>query len=180
MSDSLQHKLDRVRPPRVQITYDVEIGDAVQNKELPLIVGILADAAGKPEKPLPKLKDRSFVEIDNDNFDDVLASLAPRLPLQVENRLAGDGSRMNVELRFSKLEDFDPVSIIKQVEPLRRLYDARERLNDLLAKLEGNDELNALLVSVMESSDQQSALRGALEGPQAAAATPAATPADDE
>ncbi|ALG72575.1 type VI secretion protein [Azospirillum thiophilum] len=180
MSDSLQHKLDRVRPPRVQITYDVEIGDAVQNKELPLIVGILADAAGKPEKPLPKLKDRSFVEIDNDNFDDVLASLAPRLPLQVENRLAGDGSRMNVELRFSKLEDFDPVSIIKQVEPLRRLYDARERLNDLLAKLEGNDELNALLVSVMESSDQQSALRGALEGPQAAVAAPAATPADDE
>lgn len=178
MSESLQHKLDRVRPPRVQITYDVEIGDAIQNKELPLIVGILADAAGKPEKPLPKLKDRSFVEIDPDNFDDVLASLAPRLPLQVDNRLANDGSRMNVELRFNKLEDFDPVSIIKQVEPLRRLYNARERLNDLLAKLEGNDELNALLVSVMESSDQQSALRGALEGP--AEAKPAATPADDE
>ncbi len=179
MSESLQHKLDRVRPPRVQITYDVEIGDAVQNKELPLIVGILADAAGKPEKPLPKLKDRSFVEIDPDNFDDVMASLAPRLPLQVDNRLANDGSRMNVDLRFNKLEDFDPVSIIKQVEPLRRLYDARERLNDLLAKLEGNDELNALLVSVMESSDQQSALRGALEGP-AAVADPVAPPADEE
>lgn len=104
-----------------------------------------------------------------------MASIGPRLPLQVENRLANDGSTLNVDLRFSKLEDFDPVSIIKQVDPLRRLYDARERLNDLLAKLEGNDELNALLVSVMENSEQQSALRGALDG-----AAPADSSATDE
>src|SRR3954452_22421560 len=124
MPESTQHKLDRVRPPRVQITYDVEIGSAIQKKELPMVVGILADLSGKPDAPLPKLKDRKFVEIDRDNFNKVLAGIKPRLAFQVENTLQNDGSKMNVELRFGHRDDFDPEQVVRQVEPLRQLLEA--------------------------------------------------------
>lgn len=106
MPESTQHKLDRIRPPRVQITYDVEIGGAIEKKELPLVIGVLADLSGKPDAPLPKLKERGFVEIDRDNFNDVLASIAPRVAFAVENKLAKDGSYLNTELRFRSMDDF--------------------------------------------------------------------------
>ena len=115
MAESLQHKLDRVRPPRVQITYDVETGGAIQKKELPFVVGILADLYGKPAEAPPPLKERKFVEIDRDNFNDVLASIAPRLALQVDNTLSSDGGKLSVELKFQQLDDFGPLSIIQQV-----------------------------------------------------------------
>lgn len=153
MAESTQHKLDRVRPPRVQITYDVEIGNAIEKKELPLVVGILADLSGKPETPLPKLTDRRFIEIDRDNFNDVLKSIAPRTTLQVENTLSGDGSKLNVELRFSHIDDFDPIDLVKQVTPLRRLFEARQRLRDLLTKLDGNDDLDKLLQDVVANTE---------------------------
>lgn len=153
MAESIQHKLDRIRPPRVQITYDVEIGDAIEKKELPLVVGIMADLSGKPEAPLPKLGERRFVTIDRDNFNTVMASINPRVALQVENRVADDGSKLNVELRFSKFEDFEPVNIVKQITPLRRLFEARQRLRDLLTKLDGNDELDHLLQEVVASTE---------------------------
>jgi type VI secretion system protein ImpB len=153
MPESTQHKLDRIRPPRVQITYDVEIGGAIQKKELPLVVGILADLSGKPDVPLPKLKDRKFVEIDRDNFNDILKSTNPRLALRVDNKLANDGSKLNVELRFQNIDDFGPLSLVKQVKPLNALLDARGRLNDLLAKLDGNDELDAVLQKIIKDTD---------------------------
>src|SRR5579872_4891577 len=112
MPESIQHKLDRIRPPRVQITYDVEIGGAIEKKELPLVIGVLADLSGKPETPLAKLKERGFVEIDRDNFNDVMASIGPRLAYSVENKLANDGSYVNAELRFRNMEDFTPVNLI--------------------------------------------------------------------
>lgn len=153
MAESTQHKLDRVRPPRVQITYDVEVGDATQKKELPFIVGVLADLSGQPAQALPKVKDRKFVEIDRDNFNDVLASIGPRAVFRVDNKLANDGSKLNVELKFSHMDDFNPTSIVKQVEPLRKLLEARQRLNDLLGKLDGNDKLDELLQEVVANSD---------------------------
>src|ERR1700757_2992232 len=153
MAESTQHKLDRIRPPRVQITYDVEIGGAIQKKELPLVVGILADLSGKPDVPLPKLKDRKFVEIDRDNFNDILKATAPRLALRVDNKLANDGSKLNVELRFQNIEDFGPLNIVRQVKPLNALLEARGRLNDLLAKLDGNDELDAVLQKIVKDTD---------------------------
>ncbi|MBW1765680.1 MAG: type VI secretion system contractile sheath small subunit [Deltaproteobacteria bacterium] len=152
MAESTQHKLDRIRPPRVQITYDVEIGDAIEMKELPFVAGILADLSGNPEEPLPKLKERKFVEIDRDNFNDVLAAANPRIAVRVDNRLTNDGTKLNVELKFKHIEDFEPVNIIKQLEPLKRLFDARQRLNDLLTKLDGNDELDKILQDVIENS----------------------------
>ncbi len=163
MAESIQHKLDRVRPPRVQITYDVEIGGAIVMKELPFVVGILADLSGMPAEPLPKLKERKFVEIDRDNFNDVLASAAPRLAFRVDNKLTEDDTQLNVELHFNNIDDFEPVSVLKQVEPLRQLFEARLRLRDLLAKLDGNDDLDALLREVIESTDQQAELRKAIE-----------------
>ena len=153
MPESTQHKLDRIRPPRVQITYDVEIGGAIEKKELPLVIGVLADLSGKPEAPLPKLKERGFVEIDRDNFNDVLASIAPRAAFAVENKLAKDGSYLNTELHFRSMEDFSPVNIVAQVPALKRLFDARNRLSDLLAKLDGNDELDGALQQIVGDTD---------------------------
>jgi type VI secretion system protein ImpB len=165
MPESTQHKLDRVRPPRVQITYDVEIGSAIQKKELPMVVGILADLSGSPDTPLPKLKDRKFVEIDHDTFDDVLAAIHPRLALRVPNKLSGDntGSSLNVELRFNSLEDFNPVNILQQIEPMRKLFEARARLSDLLSKLDGNDVLEAKLAEIAQSRDTMKQLQGAVK-----------------
>lgn len=154
MPESTQHKLDRVRPPRVQITYDVETGGAIQMKELPFVVGIMADLSGKPAEPLPKVKERKFVEIDRDNFDDVLDSMKPRLALRVDNKLADDNSKLNVELSFNSIDDFNPVNIINQVEPVKKLYEARQHLVDLLAKLDGNDALDGLLQDVMSNTER--------------------------
>lgn len=164
MSESTQHKLSRVRPPRVQITYDVEIGDAIQMKELPLVVGIMADLAGKPTEALPPIAKRKFVEIDRDNINDVMASIKPRLAFQVANRLeepedGEEGSQLNVALEFEHLDDFHPESVVKQIEPLRKLYEARQRLTDLMAKLDGNDDLDALLRDVAANTEKQEEIK---------------------
>jgi len=153
MAESLQHTLDRVRSPRVQITYDVEIGDAIEMKEIPFVVGVLADLSGKPDEPLPKVKDRKFVEIDRDNFNQVLAGMKPRLAYRVDNKLTNDDSKMAVELRFKSLDDFHPERVAEQVTPVRKLVQARKRLSDLLAKLDGNDKLDELLQDVLASTD---------------------------
>jgi type VI secretion system protein ImpB len=167
MPESTQKKLSRIRPPRVQITYDVEIGDAIQMKELPFVVGIMADLSGKPAEALPKLKERKFVEIDRDNFNDVLASCAPRLALRADNKLSKDDSKLNVELHFRNIDDFGPVEVIKQVEPLRKLFDARQKLMDLLAKLDGNDKLDALLQEIVDNPETQKALKAGTAAPAA-------------
>jgi type VI secretion system protein ImpB len=153
MAESLQHTLDRVRAPRVQITYDVEVGDAIEMKEIPFVVGVLADLSGKPDDPLPKVKDRKFVEIDRDNFNQVLAGMKPRLAYRVDNKLTDDDSKIAVELRFKSLDDFHPERVAEQVTPIRKLVEARKRLSDLLAKLDGNDKLDELLQDVLANTD---------------------------
>ena len=164
MPESTQHKLDRIRPPRVQITYDVEIGGAIQKKELPLVMGILADLSGKPEEALPKLKDRKFVEIDRDNFNDILKSITPRVTMQVDNKLSKDGGKTNIELKFRHMDDFSPLNIVKQVEALRKLFESRQKLNDLLAKLDGNDTLDHMLQTVTGNADEMKQLKAATDG----------------
>src|SRR5512142_993060 len=160
--ESIQQKLKRVRPPRVQITYDVEIGGARELKEPPFVVGVLGDFSGQPDQPLPRVKDRKLVEIDRDNFDQVLASMAPRLALRVDNKLQDDGSKMNAELRFNSLDDFNPDNIVQQVEPLRKLVEQRQKLRDLLSKTDGNDKLEAMLQNVLQSSKAQAELSRSL------------------
>jgi type VI secretion system protein ImpB len=160
--ESIQHKIDRIRPPRVQITYDVEVGGALELKELPFVVGVLGDFVGKPEEPLPGVKQRKFVEIDRDNFDQVLSGMKPRLAYTTENKLQDDGSKMGVELKFNSIEDFEPDQIVQQVEPLRKLVEARQKLSDLLSKMDGNDKLESLLSDVLANADKQKELSDAL------------------
>jgi type VI secretion system protein ImpB len=164
--ESVHAKLERVRPPRIHVTYDVEIGGAMEKKELPLVVGILADMSGKPEEAIPPLKKRKFVEIDRDNFNDVLAASAPRIAFQVDSRLAED-SKLNVELKFRDIEDFEPVNVLKQVEPLRKLFEARQRLADLITKLDGNDDLDRLLQEVVINTEGLQELKPAAAADEA-------------
>jgi len=156
--ESLQHKIDRVRPPRVQITYDVEVGGAIELKELPFVLGVMGDFVGKPEEPLPAFKNRKFVEIDPDNFNQVLAGMAPRLAYTVDNKMQDDGSKMGVELKFSSIEDFEPDRIVQQVEPLRKLVEARQKLADLRSKMDGNEKLETMLEDIIANVDKQKEL----------------------
>ena len=151
--ESLQHTLDRVRSPRVQITYDVEIGGAIELKELPFVVGVLADLIGKPEEPLPRLRDRKFVDIDRDNFDAVLKGMKPHLAFRVDNKLMDDDTKMAVELRFNKLDDFEPEQVAKQIDPLRKLLEVRQQLSGLLTKMDGNDRLSEQLQEIIGNTE---------------------------
>ena len=160
--ESLQHKIDRVRPPRVQITYDVEVGGAIEMKELPFVVGVMGDFVGKSEDPLLAFKNRKFVEIDPDNFDQVMAGMAPRLAYTTDNKLQDDGSKLGVELKFKSIEDFEPDRIVQQVEPLRKLVEAREKLSDLRSKMDGNEKLESMLEDIISNQDKQKQLSDAL------------------
>jgi type VI secretion system protein ImpB len=169
MSESLQHKLDRVRRPRVQITYDVETGGAMQKVELPFVVGVLADLSGQPADPLKPLKERKFVNIDRDNFNTVLAQATPRLAMRVQNKLTDENTQLNVELKFKNMDDFTPAQVAEQVPALKELLDVRQRLTQLMSKMEGNDKLEALLADVMQNTEKATALAkelgiGAAEG----------------
>jgi len=162
MPESVFDKKARVRPPRVHITYEVETGGALVLKEIPFVMGVIADLSGQPAEALPKLKDRKFVEIDRDNFDEVLKSAKPRLALRVDNTLKGDGSELAVELNFEKLADFRPENVVKQVAPLAKLQDTRNQLKDLLGRLEGNDRLEELLNAISDNSAVRDKLKGVL------------------
>lgn len=163
--ESTQHKLDRVRSPRVQITYDVEVGGAIELKELPFVVGVLGDLTGQPEQPLAKLKDRKFVEVNPDNFDSVLEGMKPHLSYSVENKLSDepDAPNLKVDLRFTKLEDFDPQNVARQVKPLSDLLDLRTRLSDLRGSLQGNDKLEELLLEAVGNTEQLDKLKGEID-----------------
>lgn len=152
--ESTQKKLSRVRPPRVQITYDVEVGDAIETKELPFVLGVLGDYSGNPKEALPKVKDRKFVAIDRDNFDEVMKGMAPRLTMRVDNKLQDDGSQLGIELNLEKMADFEPQNVARQVAPLQQLLEIRGRLSDLRNKLAGNDKLEELLDEIVRDTDK--------------------------
>lgn len=165
MRESAQHKLDRVRPPRVHITYDVEIGDAIEIKELPFVMGVLGDFTGMPEQPLPRLRDRKFVEVNPDNFDKVLEAMNPHLAFQVENKLSEDpdAGQLRVNLNFRSMDDFEPENVAKQVKPLKELLDLRTKLSDLRGSLMGNDKLEELLLKSVGDADRLAKLKSEIE-----------------
>ncbi len=154
MPESIHEKLKRVRKPRVHITYDVETEGAVVQKELPFVVGVMGDFSGDPTQPLKPLRDRKFVQIDRDNFNDIMGRMSPGLNLKVENTLSGDGSEMGVQLQFNSLEDFEPAQVARQVEPLRKLLETRDKLRDLLAKIDRSQDLENVLEQVLENTDK--------------------------
>jgi len=157
--ESIQKKISRVRPPRVHITYDVETGGAIEKRELPFVLGVLGDLAGLPDKPQPELKNRRFTEIDPDNFDRVLERVEPRLAFKVDNKLTDDDTKLSVELRFKKLEDFEPQNVVNQVEPLRKLLEERNRLANLRSSLYGNEKLEKFVEEILSNTDALSRLR---------------------
>jgi type VI secretion system protein ImpB len=159
MAQGTQKKLERVRPPRVSITYEVETGGAIEMKELPFVMGVLADLSGNPAQPLPRLKERKFVEVNPDNFDTVLKSAQPRLQFTTENKLQPDGSKIAVELKFESLEDFSPDRVAEQVKPLRELLELRTKLADLRGRLQGNDKLEEILQETINDAEAMRKLR---------------------
>ena len=158
---STQHKLDRLRPPRVHVTYDVEVGDAIELKELPFVMGVLGDFTGQPEGPVSKLKDRKFVEVNPDNFDSVLEGMKPHVAFSVENKLSEDpeAGQLKVDLRFKSLEDFEPEQVARQVKPLKEMLDLRTKLSDLRGSLQGNDKLEELLLDAVGNTEKLGKLK---------------------
>ena len=150
---SIHDKLNRVRKPRVHITYDVETNGAAVARELPFVVGVMGDFSGNPTTPLKSIKDRKFVQIDRDNFNDVMAKMTPELHFKVDNTLAGDGSQMAVDLKFNAMEDFDPAKVVNQVDPLKKLLETRNKLNDLMSKVDRSEELEGILEKVLQNED---------------------------
>lgn len=152
--ESVQKKLQRIRPPRVQLTYDVEVGEGKEIKELPFVVGVLGDFSAASEHEKTKLKDKKFINVDLENIDEVMESLAPRAAFQVENTMTETGGRFGVDLTFKSMEDFRPENIAQQIEPLRKLVEARERLTDLRNKISNSERLEDLLDEVLKNTEQ--------------------------
>lgn len=162
MSDSIHDKLKRVRKPRVHITYDVETNGAVQNKEIPFVMGVMGDYSGDNTDNKKTLKDRKFSQIDRDNFNEVMNNVNPQLNMKVENTLEGDDSEMSVNLEFNNMEDFEPQNIVEKVDPLKKLMETRNKLRDLLTKADRSEDLENLLEEVLSSTDALSSLQGEL------------------
>jgi len=150
---SVHKKLDRVRKPRVHITYEVETNGAQIKTELPFIVGVIGDFSGQPTQKLNALKDRKFVQIDRDNINDVMRKMTPGLNMRVENTLAGDGSELGVQLKFESMDDFEPANVVEQIEPLRKLKETRDQLRDLLTKIDVNSDLESTLEDVLKNTE---------------------------
>lgn len=156
MAESIHDRLKRVRAPRVNIEYKVEIGDAIEMKELPFVMGILGDFTGHPDEPLERLKDRKFTEINPDNFDEVLANMKPHLAFRVENKLSDepDAGQIGVDLRFQELDDFDPDRVAHQIPAIRKLLELRQELADVRGSLQGNDKLEEILQATLSDTDK--------------------------
>ena len=159
---SVHEKLERVRKPRVHIKYEVETEGAMVEKELPFVVGVLGDFSGDPTEPLRPIADRKFIQIDRDNFNDVMARMTPGLNMRVENTLKGDNSEMAVSLKFRSLDDFEPENVVNQVEPLRKLLETRNQLRDLMSKVDRSEDLEAVLERVLQNSEDLQNLSSAL------------------
>jgi type VI secretion system protein ImpB len=162
MAGSIHDKLERVRKPRVHISYQVETEGAMVEKELPFVVGVLGDFSGNPTEPLKPLKDRKFIQIDRDNFNDIMTRMTPGLSLKVENTLKSDGSQIPVQLRFQSMEDFEPGRVVDQIEPLKKILETRDRLRDLLSKVDRSENLENLLEKVLQNSDDLKKLQAEL------------------
>ncbi len=162
MSGSVHDKLNRVRKPRVHITYEVETEGAEVQRELPFVMGVMGDFSGDPTTPLKPLGDRKFIQIDRDNFNDVMAGMTPGLKLKVENKLSEDGGQMGVDLKFNSIEDFEPARVAQQVPALRTLLETRAKLRDLMSKVDRSEELESLLEQVLRSEDEIKALSSQL------------------
>jgi len=162
MAESIHEKLKRVRRPRVHITYEVETEGAEVLRELPFVVGIMGDFSGDPTEPLKPLSERKFIQIDRDNFNEVMARMTPGLNLRVDNKLADDGTQMAVSLRFDAIEDFEPARVAEQVPALKALIETRNKLRDLMSKVDRSEQLESLLEQILTNENELKSLSGEL------------------
>ncbi len=159
MADSVHDKLKRVRKPRVHITYDVETEGAQEVRELPFVVGVMGDFSGDSAVAKKSLKERKFIDLKKDKFDQVMAKIEPGVKMKVENTLEKNGREFEVNLKFRSMDDFEPEKVVEQVEPLRRLMETRNRLRDLMAKADGSEQLEGLLEQILQDSAKIANLR---------------------
>jgi len=159
---SIHDKLERVRKPRVHISYQVETEGAVVEKELPFVMGVLGDFSGNPTEPLKPLKDRKFIQIDRDNFNDIMGRMTPGLNIKVENTLKKDGSELPVQLKFNSIEDFEPGKVVQQIDPLRKILETRDKLRDLLTKVDRSEDLEGMLEKVLQDAEKMKQLASEL------------------
>jgi type VI secretion system protein ImpB len=150
--ESSQKSIGRNRPPRVHITYDVEVGDATELKEIPFVMGVLSDLSGDREEDLPEIGDRKFTEVDSDTFDRFLKSQKPRVAMEVENTLTGEG-KLKVDMTFESLDDFSPAAVAKKVDGLKQLFDARQELDALLTKVGSKPKLEKALEALVKNPE---------------------------
>jgi len=162
MAESIHEKLKRVRKPRVHITYEVETEGAEILRELPFVVGIMGDFSGDPTEPLRPLSERKFIQIDRDNFNEVMARMTPGLNIRVANKLADDGSEMAVALKFNSIEDFEPGRVAEQVPALKALLETRNKLRDLMSKVDRSEQLESLLEQILKNESELKSLSGQL------------------
>src|SRR5271168_3644191 len=162
MAESIHEKLKRVRKPRVHITYEVETEGAAIERELPFVVGVMGDFSGDPTTPLRPMTERKFIQIDRDNFNDVMARMTPGVKMKVDNKLADDGTQMAVELKFNSMDDFDPAKVAEQVPALKALMETRNKLRDLMSKVDRSEELETLLEQVLQNAGELKSLSGQL------------------
>ena len=162
MAESIHEKLKRVRKPRVHITYEVETEGAEILRELPFVVGILGDFSGDPTQQLRPLSERKFIQIDRDNFNEVMARMTPGLNLRVDNKLADDGSQMAVSLKFDSIDDFEPARVAEQVPALKALLETRNKLRDLMSKVDRSEQLESLLEQILTNENELKSLSGQL------------------
>ena len=159
---SIHDKLERVRKPRVHISYQVETEGAVVEKELPFVMGVLGDFSGNPTEPLKPLKDRKFIQIDRDNFNDIMGRMTPGLNIKVENTLKKDGSELPVQLKFNSIEDFEPGRLVQQIDPLKKILETRDKLRDLLTKVDRSEDLEGMLEKVLQDAEKMKQLASEL------------------
>ena len=162
MAESIHEKLKRVRKPRVHITYEVETEGAEILRELPFVVGIMGDFSGDPTQPLRPLSERKFIQIDRDNFNEVMTRMTPGLNLRVDNKLADDGSQMAVSLKFDSIDDFEPARVAEQVPALKALLETRNKLRDLMSKVDRSEQLESLLEQILTNENELKSLSGQL------------------
>ena len=162
MAESIHEKLKRVRKPRVHITYEVETEGAEILRELPFVLGIMGDFSGDPTQQLRPLNERKFIQIDRDTFNEVMARMTPGLNLRVDNKLADDGSQMAVSLKFDSIDDFEPARVAEQVPALKALLETRNKLRDLMSKVDRSEQLESLLEQILTNENELKSLSGQL------------------
>lgn len=163
--ESIYDQRERVRKPRVHINYKVETENGTEKRGLPFNLGVLGDFSGDPTGKLKPLAEREFVQIDRDNFDEVLKRMKPGLNLRVENTLEGDGTEFGVHLEFGSLQDFEPGNLVQQIEPLRKLMETRNQLKDLQSKVAVSPDFEKEVAKALKSPDDRKQLAGELGSP---------------